>query len=180
MIIVVASTNQIKIDAVREACRELQLGIPVEGIDVSSGVPVQPIGLKEIHAGASHRAREAHKRKPHATVIGIENGIEYVSPHWRDMSAVHVLLPDGHTLNAVSEAIAVPMPIVKKMLQRGREHTTIGKIVAELYLCNPRDPHYFLTDGKTSRQRIIKNTVQSALSQIFDTSIPQPKVANSV
>ena len=84
----VGSLNGPKIEAVRSALAPYSPEVEVEGVDVESGVPEQPVGYPEIVAGARNRAREAFARGAHARgswghsgdgacdlAVGIEDGL---------------------------------------------------------------------------------------------------------
>ncbi|HEY8414597.1 MAG TPA: inosine/xanthosine triphosphatase [Thermaerobacter sp.] len=76
-LIVVGSTNPTKVEAARRICQRAWPGCRVEGIDVPSGVPAQPIGEEETLAGARQRARGALARRPRAWLgIGLEGGVD--------------------------------------------------------------------------------------------------------
>lgn len=70
----VGSTNGPKLDAVRRALAPFSPGARVHGVAVASGVPEQPVGWREIVAGACNRAREAAS-DPRELGVGIEDGL---------------------------------------------------------------------------------------------------------
>ncbi len=77
----VGSTNEPKLDAVRDALAPYAPEVEVAGVDVPSGVPEQPVGWEEIVRGARNRARLAHASEPCDLGVGLEDGL--------------VALPDG-------------------------------------------------------------------------------------
>ena len=77
----VGSTNEPKLDAVRNAFSPYAPGVEVAGVDVPSGVPEQPVGWEEIVRGARNRARLARASEPCDLGVGLEDGL--------------VALPDG-------------------------------------------------------------------------------------
>ena len=117
--VALGTASGIKIDAVRLALT-WQFGaaavhrMRIEGLEVESAVSEQPVGRREIEAGARHRAREAARRAPGADIyVGLENGmwLEDVCqggngdaearegggspppPRWVDGAAIAVLRP---------------------------------------------------------------------------------------
>jgi inosine/xanthosine triphosphatase len=77
----VGSTNEPKLDAVRNAFAPYAPDVEVVGVDVPSGVPEQPVGWEEIVRGARNRARLARASEPCDLGVGLEDGL--------------VALPDG-------------------------------------------------------------------------------------
>ena len=74
----VGTLNPAKLGAVRSAIESIadrSDGIAIVGLDVSSGVPNQPVGWNEIVAGARNRARAALASGPCALAVGIEDGL---------------------------------------------------------------------------------------------------------
>jgi inosine/xanthosine triphosphatase len=77
----VGSTNEPKLDAVRDAFAPYAPEVQVAGVDVPSGVSEQPVGWEEIVRGARNRARLARASEPCDLGVGLEDGL--------------VALPDG-------------------------------------------------------------------------------------
>ena len=77
----VGSTNEPKLEAVRNALAPYAPDVKVAGVDVPSGVPEQPVGWEEIVRGARNRARLARASEPCDLGVGLEDGL--------------VALPDG-------------------------------------------------------------------------------------
>ena len=60
----VGTLNGPKLEAVRSALAAFSSELEVVGHEVESGVPDQPVGLKEIVVGARNRARAAYEKAP--------------------------------------------------------------------------------------------------------------------
>lgn len=71
----VGSTSPPKLAGVRAALEALLEEIEVEGVEVESGVPEQPLGFEEITAGARARARGAGAQGPCDLAVGYEDGL---------------------------------------------------------------------------------------------------------
>ena len=74
----VGSRNEPKISAVRSALAAYAPEASVEGVDVASGVPEQPVGLDEIVTGARTRAEGARSGRGGIAcdlAVGIEDGL---------------------------------------------------------------------------------------------------------
>jgi inosine/xanthosine triphosphatase len=75
--VVVASENQVKINAVFQAFNEYFNDIEVEGVEVGSGVSVQPLTNNETLIGARNRVKELRKRINDADYwVAIEGGVQ--------------------------------------------------------------------------------------------------------
>ncbi|MFF1440044.1 DUF84 family protein [Streptomyces sp. NPDC058295] len=76
--IAVGSTNQAKIDAIREGFTQLLGPVLVEGVAIA-GAPEQPRGDDETRRGAEFRAEAVRKALPQADFwVGLEGGVETV------------------------------------------------------------------------------------------------------
>jgi len=71
----VGSTNPPKIEAVRRAVSAYAPNVSVEGCEVASGVPDQPVGFGEIARGARERARAAFSSGACELAVGYEDGL---------------------------------------------------------------------------------------------------------
>lgn len=79
MLIIVASKNQVKINAAEEAFTKMfpGEGIEVQGVGSVSGVSEQPLTNEETLRGARNRAADVRQKFPDAYFwVGIEGGIE--------------------------------------------------------------------------------------------------------
>ena len=71
----VGSRNAPKIQAVRDALGAFVPDLEVDGVEVESGVPPQPVGFDEILRGAKNRAEAALARGGCDLAAGIEDGL---------------------------------------------------------------------------------------------------------
>jgi len=71
----VGTRNAPKLEAVREAFSAYAPDVMIEGADVESGVPEQPVGFSEIVAGARSRAYAAYRVGPCDLAVGLEDGL---------------------------------------------------------------------------------------------------------
>jgi len=96
--ITVASQNPVKIQAALKAFSQMFPGrsFTVDGVAVPSGVPDQPMSLRETMRGARIRAENARAARPQANFwVGIEGGIEDSSLGMTCFARVHVLSQAG-------------------------------------------------------------------------------------
>jgi inosine/xanthosine triphosphatase len=71
----VGSTNPPKLQGVRAALSAFSRDVTIEGIEVESGVPEQPLGFEEIVEGARNRAERAHRGGECDLGVGYEDGL---------------------------------------------------------------------------------------------------------
>ena len=99
MNIVVGSTSVHKLEALREACKQLGwCDVEVVGVKATSGVNEHPYGFQETYVGALNRACDAKKQTAGDVYIGIESGVICVDGTksvFIDLAVIVVLLPDG-------------------------------------------------------------------------------------
>ncbi len=94
---IVASTNPVKIEALRLALKRLlpQQTWRVQGRDLPSGVADQPMSDAVTLQGAFNRARRAREAVPQAQLwLGIEGGIEEIDGRLRCFAWVQMLAPE--------------------------------------------------------------------------------------
>jgi inosine/xanthosine triphosphatase len=71
----VGSTNPPKLEGVRAALAAFSCDVTIEGIDLESGVPDQPLGFEEIVEGARNRAEGARRCGACDLGVGYEDGL---------------------------------------------------------------------------------------------------------
>jgi inosine/xanthosine triphosphatase len=71
----VGSTNPPKLEGVRAALATFCHDVAVEGVEVESGVPDQPLGFEEIVEGARNRAEAARRWGDCDLGVGYEDGL---------------------------------------------------------------------------------------------------------
>lgn len=75
----VGSTNPPKLEGVRAALTAFSRDVTIEGVEVESGVPDQPLGFEEIVAGARNRAERAQRGGACDLGVGYEDGLVEIS-----------------------------------------------------------------------------------------------------
>lgn len=97
-VITVASRNPVKLNAAHAAFTQMFRGetFTVAGLSVPSGVPDQPISLRETMEGAQNRAEKARAAQPESDFwVGIEGGIEDSPLGMTCFARIHALGRDG-------------------------------------------------------------------------------------
>lgn len=116
MKVIVGSTNQVKVDAVKAVLEPI--GYEVTGINVSSGVSNQPFSDAETVAGASHRAEACLNFGEIG--IGLEAGVEYLNNqlylvNWGILKTI-----DGQSFYAGGTRLPLPKELIAP-LEAGAE-----------------------------------------------------------
>lgn len=74
-LVAVGSTNPVKVEAVKSIFTSVYGAVQVQGVDVPSGVPDQPLSHDQMRRGARHRALAALARLEADFGVGIEAGV---------------------------------------------------------------------------------------------------------
>lgn len=165
MKIVIASSSQEKIGALKAACDRLKISAEIIRHPAASGVNEQPYGLEETLTGAMIRADTARSFHKDKIVIGIENGLIPCGACFIDLASLVLVKPDGETYIGTSTGISFPTDAVKVAERRGFSKNTAGSVIAEMYGGTPSDPHRTLTAGAVSRKEILTDALVALLSR---------------
>lgn len=106
----VGTQNPPKLEATRAAVDAYAPGVQVEGVDVESGVPEQPVGFEEIVKGARTRARAAFESGACELAVGIEDGLVRIDALGDDLVNVGAAaVTDGRRVSVgLSSGFAYP------------------------------------------------------------------------
>ena len=124
--IIVASKNQVKIDAASAGYKMMFPADPFEiaGVSVPSGVADQPMGDEETWLGARNRCDNAAKEAPNADYwVGIETGIEEIKGSLWVFSWMVVKSKENKYGAGRSASFAMP----EKIATLVRQGTDMGK-----------------------------------------------------
>lgn len=188
MQIAVGSKNPAKVDAVRLACHDLQLGGTVVGIAVDSGVSKQPFSDEETITGAINRAHavlqqmrvqrseshdaegfahtELHRAygEPLAYGIGLEGGV-VETPHGLFVcNWGAVVRSDGAVGIGGGHRVQLP-PAVAEQLYRGEElGTVMDEWTGARNLKQREGAIGVLTDNRITRAAMFRDVVICAFA----------------
>jgi len=121
--IVVASTNPVKIQAVKNGFSKMFPTLPfaVVGVAVPSGVSHQPMTSSETEKGASVRVQNARKERTDADYwVGIEGGVEEDSGNLVAFAWVVVESKEGLVGKGKTGTFTLP-PKVAELIRGGKE-----------------------------------------------------------
>lgn len=120
MKILVGSKNPVKIDAVREALSNYFGNIEVTGIEVESGVSIQPVG-DENFIGAKNRAQNLKMLNDTNKIgadlfVGIEGGIAKEFNRWFAFGCICIVDKSGNIGFGTSPHFELPILVIEKLL----------------------------------------------------------------
>lgn len=181
MLVVVGSTNPVKINATK---LEFALAFPQDsiktiGIKVSSNVSDQPIGLEKVTKGAINRAKNVLQkvREEHASeflthseiyAVGIEAGFVPIPSSisgYLDFQFCAIINLEGKLSLSSGSGLDFPPHVVKLLLDN--PHMELGDIMGQLSgdknIKNNEGAIGFYSHGRITRTDITRQGVQMAL-----------------
>lgn len=165
-LVIVGSTNPVKIAAVQAVVSRFAPMATVRGIKVASGVPDQPFGDEETQAGARQRARGALERTPEATLaVGLEGGVVEL-PDGRMRSCAWAVVVDATGREGVGGSLSMPLPArVAARIRNGEElGYAMDAEARTVGTKHGRGAVGILTAGLVDRQRAYEPMVAYALA----------------
>jgi len=132
MRILVGSKNPVKLSSVEEALKNYFTSIEIIGIDVGSGVSVQPVG-DETFIGAKNRVLELIKENDSNNLcadlfVGIEGGILKLFDKWFGFGCICIADIEKNFGFGLSPQFELPIVVVEKLLS-GME---LGEVMDEI------------------------------------------------
>lgn len=173
--VVAATTNPAKIEAITLAFADV-FGADqcrIEGVDVDSGVPRQPLGSLETRTGARNRVMMARQVRPEADFwVGVEAGIE------EHMTFAWMVIENPHQRG---ESRSASLILPESILQGIREGRELGDEMARLTgiqnIKHQGGAIGVFTNGKLSRASVYHQALLLALVP-FHNSIYQTPAQN--
>ncbi len=167
MIVVVGSTNPVKVEATENAfSRAFNEDVEVRSVKVDSGVRSQPVD-EEVMIGAMNRAKMAMKLVEADFSVGIEGGLFRLFGRYFCAGFVVVMDRSGRVGTGTSGWFECPEPFIPKMLA-GEE---LGEIMAEISgdheIKRKIGAIGFFTRGAVSRSRLYEHGVLMALAKFI-------------
>ncbi|WJV62053.1 inosine/xanthosine triphosphatase [Pectobacteriaceae bacterium CE70] len=176
--VVAATTNPSKINAITLAFADVfgADNCRIEGVDVDSGVPYQPLGSVETRTGARNRVMMARQVRPEADFwIGVEAGIE------ESMTFAWMVIENAH-IRGESRSASLVLP--ESILQGIREGRELGDEMARLTgiqdIKHQGGAIGFFTAGKLSRASVYHQALLLALVPFHNELYQQPAVTSSI
>lgn len=163
--VVVGSRNPVKLAAVRAVLERIQPMLQLEGIEVASGVPDQPMGDEETQRGARNRARSALELTGAELAVGLEGGVvELADGRMRSCAWAVVVDRDGR--EGLGGSLSMPLPdSVAARIRAGEELGHAMDAVANTVgTKHGRGAVGILTAGLVDRQQAYEPMVAYALA----------------
>ncbi|MCH8050148.1 DUF84 family protein [Patescibacteria group bacterium] len=122
--VAVGSKNPVKIEAVRLAFKTAwpREEWAVEGIEVDSGVPDQPMSDEESICGARNRAQRSLEALQADFGVGLEGGLQKISEFWFDCG--WIIVTDIEGSEGIGSTIRIIVP--EKMMQMIHDGKELG------------------------------------------------------
>lgn len=166
--IAVGSRNPVKVAAVTQVVRQLHPSAIVEGVQVPSGVPDQPVGDDETQRGAATRARAAREALDADIGVGLEGGVvDDGGAAMRTCAWAAVALRDGREFLGGSLAMPLP-PAVVELVRAGVElGHAMDTVTGGTDTKHGAGAVGILTNGMIDRQRAYEVLVTYALAPVI-------------
>lgn len=167
MKILIGSCNPVKIGATRVAFERYFGDVTVEGLDVPSGVPAQPVG-DDTFAGAENRARallalNRAQGMGAAYVVGIEGGIAQAHGRWYGFGAACVADAAGRLGFGISPQFELPRDITDELLAGAELGDVIDRLTGQANTRQGQGAVGYFTRGRVDRQTLVLQGVIMAL-----------------
>ncbi|HLU54399.1 MAG TPA: inosine/xanthosine triphosphatase [Pseudonocardia sp.] len=166
MLVAVGSKNPVKIESVRLAYAALRPDEQrsVEGCEVDSSVPDQPLSEDETRLGARMRARRAREALGADHGVGLEGGLQELDGRWFNCGWVCVVDADGREGLGATIRMVVPQPVMDLVLA-GHELGEACRRVLAAPDGAPGNGHFGLMTGNAvDRTRAYRDAVVAALA----------------
>jgi len=160
--VAVGSVNPVKINAVRRAFR-LLCSAKVEGIEVESGVPSQPIGFREVILGAVNRAWNAARATGYEYGVGIEAGLVETGAEPIELQVAAIAGPGSRVSIGLSQGFMVPPSWVDEVRKRVELGVIAARETGRAGIGEKLGLIGFLTGGHVTRTDLTYSSVVMAL-----------------
>ena len=174
-IVVVASTNPVKVETVKQAFSSVFPNILFEfrGVKAASGIPDQPLSDKETLQGAINRVSDARKLLPGADFyVGLEGGVEDINNELHEFAWIVIESMNGKVGKGKTCTFLAPPIFRKLVLEDGKE---VGDASDIVFGQNNSKQNMgaigLLTNGVIDRTELYRHAVVSALIPFIQESL---------
>lgn len=163
----VGSRNPVKIGAVRDVFEQYFPGVEVEGIEVASGVPAQPVG-DDTFTGAQNRALTlAALNREHglgaAFCAGLEGGIAQLAGCWFAFGAICISDAEGRCGTGVSPMFELAPALLEPLLHGEELGHVVDRLSGDHNTKQKGGAIAYLTQGRVGRRELYAQGVVMAL-----------------
>jgi len=157
----------VKIAAVRDVFEAYFPGAEMEGVEVPSGVPAQPVG-EETFTGAENRAREllalnTERDLDAGFCVGLEGGIAQYHARWFAFGAICIADATGRLGFGVSPLFELPPGVVDDLLGGSELGHVMDRLAGEHNTKQRGGAVGILTGGRITRRELYAQGVAMAL-----------------
>ena len=166
MIVAVGSKNPVKIEGARSAFGTVwpDRDWEVKGVEVSSGVPDQPMSDAESIRGAGNRAKRSRKALDADFGVGIEGGLNKIGKHWFTCGWAVVVDREGNEGSGSSIRMVVPEKMMK-LIREGKELGEVCDLIFDGVNTKQHQGHFgLMTNNAITRPQAYRDGVISALA----------------
>lgn len=166
MLVVVGSTNPLKVGAARDAFRDFFGDVEALGLPVPSGIKPFPTSEEETIRGAKNRARVAASERPDADFhVGIEAGIVEVDGR-SFVRAYAVVVRGDETGLGCSAAYEAPPNILERIdPESDSSRLVIDSVMGRRDVLETEGVIGVLTKGRLTRAAVNRDAVRCALTR---------------
>ena len=181
VVVLVGSVNPVKIGAVRDAFAPHFPDVAVDGIEVASGVPAQPVD-DETFAGAENRAlalarMNAERGFGASFCVGLEGGIAQLHARWFAFGVVGIAGADGRLSFGVSPLFELPPGITDDLLAGVELGDVMDRLAGERNTKQRGGAIGVLTGGRITRRALYAQGVAMALIPFLNAALfPRERV----
>jgi inosine/xanthosine triphosphatase len=175
MKILVGSVNPVKVDSVKEAFSNYFFDIEVIGIDVESGVPVQPIG-DDTFIGARNRANNLLKINNEKNLcadlfVGIEGGIANQFNKWFAFGCMCVIDKHGNEGFGTSPHFELPNLVTEQLLNGVELGVVMDNIQNEENTKQKQGAIGYFTKGAMNRKELYVEGLKVAVIPLLHKNL---------
>ena len=164
-LVAIGSRNPAKTNGVKAVFSQFFPDCRFIGVDTSSVVRAQPVGMDQMLAGASKRAEFALAHTAAYFGVGIEAGILPIAPRRHVNLQVAVIVDnDGHSGMGLSCGFLIPEGFVRRMRKEGMELDRYShELTGAERIREEEGIVYHVSRGRVSRLQMTEQCVSMAL-----------------
>jgi inosine/xanthosine triphosphatase len=149
--------------------------VEIEGVDVPSGVPAQPVG-DDTFAGAQNRALAllelSRQQHLHADFCaGLEGGIAQLAGRWYAFGAICLAGADGRCGFGVSPMFELAPALLEPLLQGEELGHVVDRLSGDHNTKQKGGAIAYLTQGRVNRRELYAQGVLMALVPLLNAAL---------
>lgn len=165
MIIAIASTNPVKLNAVKQVFKPLYPQAKYISLAVDSQVKPQPVSIKETRQGAVNRARQALKKTSADLAVGLEGGVFKLGQEMFNFAWAVICHKNQTVSSAGGMCFPIPAKIAQAIDQGGELGPLIDQLTGKTNLAQKGGAVALFTDNLTNRTESYCQLIKMALAK---------------